>query len=70
MLFFASFDHIGRRGGRAKSRAQTLNRGILKITKQEMIHAFDSMRVSNPCLVIQFSDLDDETYVDGTAIPL
>jgi hypothetical protein len=43
--------------------------GSANLTKGEMIDAFESMRVTYPACKVQFIDLDDESYVDGTAVP-
>lgn len=44
--------------------------GSANLTKGEIIHAFESMQATNPTCKLMFSDLDDESYVDGTSIPL
>lgn len=44
--------------------------GSTNLTKSEILYAFESMRVTNPGCNVVFNDLDDETFVDGTAIPL
>jgi hypothetical protein len=40
------------------------------LTSQEMLSAFEGLRVANHDCKVEFSHLDDESYVDGTAIPL
>jgi FkbM family methyltransferase len=44
--------------------------GSVNLTKDEMIHAFESMRITHPSCKIVYTELDDESYVDGTSIPL
>jgi hypothetical protein len=44
--------------------------GSANATKEEMMHAFQSMRVAYPACDVEFNDLDDESYADGTTIPL
>lgn len=44
--------------------------GSTNLTRLEMLQAFQAMRVTHQECKVQFSDLDDESYVDGTSIPL
>jgi FkbM family methyltransferase len=44
--------------------------GRTNLTKWEMIKAFEDLRVVDPTCRVKFSDLDDESYADGTAVPL
>lgn len=40
------------------------------LTKHEMMASFEGLRNSDPSCEVKFSDVDDESYVDGTSIPL
>lgn len=40
------------------------------MTRDAMLEAFEAMRRMHPRCNVAFSALDDETYVDGTAVPL
>lgn len=44
--------------------------GRANLTKDEIIRSFEDLRSVDPACKVKFSDLDDESYVDGTSIPL
>lgn len=43
--------------------------GRSNMTASEMLSAFEALRATNNDCKVKFMNLDDETYVDGTAIP-
>jgi hypothetical protein len=40
------------------------------LTREEILSAFEGLRATNRACNVEFNDLDDESYVDGTAIPM
>jgi FkbM family methyltransferase len=40
------------------------------LTKEEMLNSFERLRQVDSECKVKFSDIDDETYVDGTEVPL
>jgi hypothetical protein len=40
------------------------------MNKKQLLDAFDKFRVTYPSCLVDISAVDDESYVDGTRIPL